>query len=348
MFAPKFTITPEINNRIAEIERLRTIINQATILPELEINLRFRATVEAVHSSTSIEGNPLNEQQVKKVLQGQVVRANDYALLEVLNYKKALDVIDQLAVDNGKLDAKKVLHIHKVLMNGLLPSEKAGSWRPGAVYIVDEEKGKEIIRYTGPSAKAVPKLVDSFLQWVELQSQASLHPVLLAGLVHYLFVSIHPFSDGNGRATRLLVHYYLKQWRYNFRDTISLDAFYLQHQNDYYEALSRADSFDERMGADITPFIDFFVKGFLESAQVLSQYIALGKNTATDNKPVRLSHEELTILDYVHQFGSIAISDAVEILPLPKRSIQRRLTGLVEKEILAVEGDGPATKYLMK
>jgi len=61
MFKPKFTITPEINKRIAEIEKLKTLVDHATILPELEVQLRFRATVESVHSSTSIEGNPLSE-----------------------------------------------------------------------------------------------------------------------------------------------------------------------------------------------------------------------------------------------------------------------------------------------
>ena len=68
MFKPKFTITPEINNRIAQIEKLKVLVDQAKILPELEIQLRFRATVESVHSSNSIEGNPLNKQQVEEIL----------------------------------------------------------------------------------------------------------------------------------------------------------------------------------------------------------------------------------------------------------------------------------------
>lgn len=348
MFKPKFTITPEINSRIAEIERLRTVVNQAAILPELEIHLRFRATVEAVHGSTSIEGNPLNEQEVRKVLIGEAVSAPDYAIIEVLNYKKALDLIRQIIAHGNNLDAKEILKLHNVVMDRLLPEEKVGDWRPGPVYIVDEVDGKEIVRYTGPDAQEVPRLVNSLLQWVPLQLSAKLHPVLLAGLVHYLFVSIHPFSDGNGRTTRLLVQYYLKLWNYDFRDAISLDTYYLQHQTDYYQALSRADTFDERLAADLTPFLDFFTKGFLESAQTLSQYMALGKvPSLAGAKPLRLSYEELTLLDFIHQFGSISIKEAVEILRIPKRSIQRRLISLVEKRILKMEGEGPATRYVM-
>ena len=193
MFIPKYTITTEINSRIAEIERLRTVIDHATIMPEIEVNLRFRATVVSVHSSTSIEGNPLNENQVRKVLKGEVVRAPDYAIMEVLNYKKALDWLGQLEHTRQRLRLTDILTLHKLLMTKLLPDEKVGHWRPGPVYVVDEIKGKDVVRYTGPDAEDVPHLITSFLQWIPSQYKTKLHPVLLAGLIHYLFVSIHPF-----------------------------------------------------------------------------------------------------------------------------------------------------------
>lgn len=347
MFKPQFTITPALNSQIAEIEKLRAIVDQANILPELEVQLRFRATVEAVHSSTSIEGNPLNELEVQKVLQGNAVAAPDYAIKEVLNYKQALDWLSQPQRVKSLLNSKQVLKLHDLVMNGLLPQEKVGSWRPGSVYVVDEVDGKEVVQYTGPDAKDMPQLVTSFLQWVAKQQKTQLHPVLLAGLIHYIFVSIHPFSDGNGRTTRLLVQHYLKTANYDFRDSLSLDGYYLLHRSEYYEALSRGKDFDSRLYADITPFLDFFVAGFLESTQTLSRYIKSGKMLDEQNKPLRLNPEELQLLDYVYQFGSINVTEANEILSTTKRTTQRRLMGLVDKNILAVKGKGPATNYVL-
>lgn len=347
MFKPQFTITPTINSQIAEIEKLRAIVNQANILPELEVQLRFRATVEAVHSSTSIEGNPLNELEVQKVLQGNTVTAPDYAIKEVLNYKQALDWLSQPKRVESLLNSKQVLKLHGLVMKGLLPKEKVGFWRLGSVYVVDEVDGKEIVQYTGPEAKDVPQLVKSFLQWIAKQQKTQLHPVLLAGLIHYIFVSIHPFSDGNGRTTRLLVQHYLKIADYDFRDSLSLDGHYLLHRNEYYEALSRGKDFESRMYADITPFLDFFVTGFLESAQTISRYIKSGRVLNEQDKPLRLNPEELQLLDYVYQFGSINVAEANEILSTTKRTTQRRLKGLVDKKILAVEGKGPATTYIL-
>lgn len=347
MFKPKFTITPAINSNIAEIEKLKTIVDRATILPELEVQLRFRATVEAVHSSTSIEGNPLNKLEVQKVLKGDAVTAPDYALKEVLNYKQALDWLSMQSTKKKFLSSKQVLKLHGLVMGGLLPKQKIGTWRPGPIFVVDEGNGQEIVQYTGPDADKLPKLTKSFLKWVQVQQETKLHPVLLAGLIHYIFVSIHPFSDGNGRTTRLLVSQYLKSVNYNFKDTLSLDGYYLLHRKSYYQALSLGNDFDSRMYADISPFLEFFVDGFLESAQTLSKYIQSEKIFDDQGKPVRLNQEELQLLDYVYQFGSIDLSEAEDILSTAKRTTQRRLMSLVDKQILKVVGKGPATKYTL-
>ena len=348
MFEPKFFITPEINNRIAKIEKYKTLVDQATILPELEVQLRFRATVETVHSSTSIEGNPLSKQQVKKVLHGNTITAPDYAIKEVLNYKKALDWLDKEQFKEF-LSPKQIKFVHKILMTDLLPKNKVGTWRSGSVYIIDEVKGKEIIQYTGSDSNDLPKLVTSFIQWLSVQSKKKkYHPVLLAGLVHYIFVSIHPFSDSNGRITRLLTHHYLNTVNYDFRQSLSLDAYYLQHRQEYYQALSRGKTFDDRMDADITEFIDFFTKGFLQSVKNVSHYIQTGKVTEKGQKPLRLSQDELHILDFIYEFGSINVREAIDILSTTKRTAQRRLSGLVESNTLKVLGKGPATKYLLE
>lgn len=347
MFKPKFNITPAINSTIAEIEKLKTIVDQATILPELEVQLRFRATVETVHSSTSIEGNPLNQIEVQKVLQGNTVTAPDYAVKEVLNYKEALDWLSKQSTKNGSLSSKQVLKLHSLVMKGLLPEKKVGVWRPGSIYVVDEVNGKETVQYTGPDADRLPKLIASFLKWVQVQQGTKLHPVLLAGLIHYIFISIHPFSDGNGRTTRLLVSQYLQSVNYNFRDSLSLDGYYLLHRKSYYQALSLGNDFDSRMYADITPFLEFFVNGFLESAQTLSSYIKSEKTVDDRGKPIRLNQEELQLLDYVYQFGSIDLAEAEDILSTAKRTTQRRLMSLVTKHILKVVGKGPATKYIL-
>lgn len=346
MFKPKFTITPEINTKIVEIEKLKTLFDQAIILPELAIELRFRATVESVHSSTSIEGNPLNEREVQKVLEGNIVSAPDYAIQEVINYKNAMNWLNQRNDSTKTLDEKEILNLHNQVMEKLLPPEKIGSYRPGDIYVVDKIKDKDIVQYTGPNASDLSQLVITFLEWIDIQkNESKLHPVLLAGLIHYIFVSIHPFSDGNGRTTRLLTYQYLKSNNYHFNDSLSLDSYYLQNRKEYYQALSRGKSFDDRMFADLTPFLEFFVDGFLSSVKTLTKYVQVGKVLDRADKPFRLNQEELLILDYVYQFKSISLEDAIIATGATRRTVQRRLSNLVDKKILRIKGKGPATEY---
>jgi Fic family protein len=346
MFKPNFIITPEINNKIAKIEKQKTLFDQANILPELAMELRFRATVESVHSSTSIEGNPLNELEVEQVLQGNTVSAPDYAIQEVINYKNAMNWLNKRNNSTKTLDEKEILKLHSLIMEKLLPPEKIGSYRPGDIYVVDQVNDKDIIQYTGPNTSDLSQLVTTFLKWIDIQkSESKLHPVLLAGLIHYIFVSIHPFSDGNGRTARLLTHQYLKSVNYHFNDSLSLDSYYLQNRKGYYQALNRGKTFDDRMSADLTPFIEFFVDGFLSSVKNLTKYIQIGEILDSSEKPFRLNQEELSILDYVYQFKSISLEDAIIVTGATRRTVQRRLNNLVDKKILKIKGRGPATEY---
>lgn len=346
MFKPNFVITPEINTKIAEIEKLKTLFDQANILPELAVELRFRATVESIHSSTSIEGNPLNKQEVKKVLEGDFISAPDYAIQEVLNYKNAMNWLNQRSNSTKSLNEKEILKLHGLVMEKLLPPNKIGSYRPGDIYVVDQIDDKDIIQYTGPSVSDLSQLITTFLKWVTIQKrEAKLHPVLLAGLIHYIFVSIHPFSDGNGRTTRLLTYQYLKSTNYHFNDSLSLDSYYLQNRKEYYDALSRGKTFNNRMFADLTPFLEFFVEGFLSSVKNLTKFVQIGKVLDSSVKPFRLNQEELLILDYVYQFKAISLEEAVVATGATRRTVQRRLKNLVDKKILKTQGRGPSTEY---
>ncbi|MFZ1721826.1 MAG: Fic family protein [Microgenomates group bacterium] len=349
MFKPKFTITPQINTNIAEIEKLKTLFEQATILPELAVELRFRATVESVHSSTSIEGNPLNQEEVQKIVRGKTIYAPDYAIQEVINYKNAINWLQKQQASRSLLNEKQLLNLHGLIMKNLLPSEKVGKYRTGDIYIVDQINSREIIQYTGPAAQSLKKLIATFLKWITLQREnTAIHPVLLAGLLHFIFISIHPFSDGNGRTTRLLTMQYLQSMGYHFGDSLSLDTYYLQNRMQYFAALNRGKTFEDRMFADLTPFLEFFVDGFLDSVKNLTKYIQIGKVLDKTKKPVRLSQEELQIVDYAYQFKSISLEEALAVTGAFRRTVQRRLNELVSKGIFISRGKGPATEYILR
>lgn len=345
MYVPKFIITPQVTNDIAEIEGIRTLVDQSKILPEREIALRYRATVEAVHSSTTIEGNPLSKQQVEAVLAGKEVAQTEYAITEVKNYKKALDWLDERRQQRDPISINDILKLHKLTMGGLLPKEKTGKLRPGPVYIVDILGKEERVRYIGPEANALEKLLSELFEWL-YKDATQLHPVLTASILHFEFVSIHPFSDGNGRVTRLLTMLYLSQRGYGFKDVLVPDIYYLEHRLEYYNALNQAKTYAEQRIADLTPWIAYFVKGFLSVAKEVKTAVMIAEIPKHGSKIIRLSRQEILLLDYVKQLGSLSLEETLDILNIPRRTAQRRLKELVEKGLLKLGGSGKNTVYI--
>lgn len=342
MYKPKFTITPLINNQIAQIEAIRQQIDRASILPTQEIALRYKAAIESTHSSTSIEGNPLSPNQVQKALEGKM-NAWEKRVIEVVNYKKAWDWVVKRSKKYTPITTKDILHIHSLVMKDLLPREKTGQIRPGPIYIVDLVKNQEILKYTGPSQKLVLKLIESLITWLHT-NQDSLHPVLLSGILHYEFVSIHPFSDGNGRVTRLLVKLFLDSLNYDFRGSLVLDSYYWQNTTLYYQSLNQANKYSLQTKSDLTPWLTYFVTGFSAVATDLNRKINLLHSLGGTNT-LRLTESEIEIIDYIHQFGDIGLRDAITILLKPSRSVQRLLQSLVRKSLLVKLGKGKNTRY---
>ena len=96
MFNPKYTITPTILSKTAEIAEIKAAVERSRVLPLNEAQLRRQAILRMAHTSTSIEGNKLGQYEVGKVFDGQTVRAPQKDILEVENYLKSLELIDKI------------------------------------------------------------------------------------------------------------------------------------------------------------------------------------------------------------------------------------------------------------
>jgi Fic family protein len=341
MYSPKFTITNKITQDLIKIEKLKQKIDLAKILPQQMVRLRKRATVDEIHSSTSIEGNQLNKKQVEQVVAGKLT-SQEYAVIEVLNYKKALDWINKNLNQLNQISNNEVLSLHNLVAQDLLPKSKVGQFRKGPIYVIDIENNKEVIRYEGPKAKDLNKYLQDLFIW--LNQDSDLHSLIKAAILHYEFVSIHPFSDGNGRVTRLLVKLFLYKMNYDFKGGFSLDSYFLENRQRYYEELNLALNYEDQREADLTEWIEFFLTGFLIKVEKLAYQINLMQLVDFEQN-INFSEEELVIIDYLVNFGEVRSVDVAEMLQTTERTAQRKLKDLVEKKVIKVVGEARNTKY---
>jgi len=347
MFSPKYTISNQILTQLSEIAEIKALVGRLTLLPEREVFLRRAAVIKMAHTSTSIEGNELQEYQVAQVAEGRKINAEEEQIREVKNYLLALREIDKLSESNSNFDTSDILEIHQKVIEGLTGKEKAGIFRLGPVYIVNILlDGQEEVVYTPPKAPEVSKLINDLINW--LGENSDIHPILRAGLFHYQFETIHPFPDGNGRTGRLMTLLFLYQSGWDFKKILVLEDYYNRNRKAYYQALQTGETYKDRQKAGLSGWLEYFVAGFLyEAKRVKDQVLSLsgiGDLMATRNN---LDKDELQIVDFVVTMGQITSSDVVDILNVPKRTAQAKLKGLEDIKVLAKMGAGPTTYYVI-
>jgi Fic family protein len=155
--------------------------------------------IEYTHNSTAIEGNTLTLIQTKAILEdnltvgGKTLRE----LYEVVNHKKAFDYVRKCIAEQKPLSENIVKDIHSMLMEGILIG---GIYRNVEVRITGA-------RHKPPTPNEMYAQAKDF--FAKLHNRPELNAIELAAWTHAEFVKIHPFEDGNGRTSRLIMNYQL-------------------------------------------------------------------------------------------------------------------------------------------
>lgn len=244
------------------------------------------------YNSNHIEGNTLTYRQTEMLLMfGKVVEsANMKDLEEMKASNVGLKMIKEMALDKEQPLTEyfiRTLHqtllredytVYRQLPDGTNTSYvvHAGQYktRPNSVITATGE------RFEYASPEETPALMTDLIQWYnEAEAKDDLSPIELASLFHYRYIRIHPFEDGNGRVSRLLVNYILYRHGYPMIVVKSAD------KDNYLTALNRCDVAVGPVPSDgahaelsqITPFVEYLSK-CLESALNISIKAAKGEN----------------------------------------------------------------------
>jgi len=194
------------------------------------------AYFQYIYHTVGIEGNTLSLAQTRAILETRlaVVGKSIMEHNEILGMEAALKYINNTLIDKyGDISIQDILEIHRRVIGNVDPVE-AGLFRRTQVFVSNHQP---------PPPTLLSTLMGKFVQW--LNSAHNLHPVRHAALAHYKLVFIHPFLDGNGRTSRLLMNLILM--RAGFPPVIIRRA----DREVYYKHLQTANE------GDIRPFIRF-------------------------------------------------------------------------------------------
>jgi Fic family protein len=298
-YTPRFDYYDAMVHRLMEIARHREFSDHVPISPSADFRLRKQARQRSTHSSTVIEGNPITQKSIPETIADRG-RTPSEAQMEVRNYWRALEWIDEAVADEVEPSETVIQRLHAIIYaGGRGRPRETSQYRTGQMRITDSATGK--IEYMAPEPQDVPSLMFEFVAWWKSQAAQNLPAAIRAGIVAYRFVTIHPFDDGNGRTTRALATYELWRSGYAFRGYLALEDYYARDLQAYYGALQMGLNHNYYFGRhdpDLTPWLDFFTETLLQGAREVrkatEQVLGMEKE-ARPRKPITRRLDNLVL-----------------------------------------------------
>ncbi len=342
MFQPKYSIT---NSLLANIKRINALINELNhqrfpnvVLVELERTAREVST----YASTSIEGNPLPLTEVKRILKSKpaYIRTSEQ---EILNYNQVLqDLNKRLEEGNVKLSLSLILTIQKRVTSKLLPSFESGKLRQKPVVVNDPGKGKVV--YLPPDVKDIKPLIDDLVAFVNNNTE-KIDSLILAGIFHKQMVIIHPFMDGNGRATRLATKVLLAQMGLNTFNLFSFERYYNNNVTKYFQMVGEYGNYYELVNkVDFTDWLEYFTEGIIDELLRVQKLLPdVGTTPETQLQPFHLR-----MLKYIQKNRFITDKNYSQLTNRAKATRALDFQKLIDLGLIERKGKGKATYYILK
>ena len=223
----KLSISKNLQSILDEIDGLKSKLDKFRQFDSFRIAQALE--LEYTFESNRIEGNTLTLRETDLVINegltisGKSMREH----LEAINHVEAISYIKQLMERNFPFNERELLSVHNLILRGIIP-EDAGRYRRVQVMI----KGSS---HMPPQPFIVPKEMEDYFIWFE-ENKSKLHPIILAAEMHERLVTIHPFIDGNGRTSRLVMNLILLQNGYVIAN---IKGDYESRMN-YYQTLETA------------------------------------------------------------------------------------------------------------
>jgi Fic family protein len=233
---------------------------------DLRDQAHLRTLTEDVVKSSDIEGEKLDPDQVRSSIARQLGMDISGLIPADRNVEGVVEMmIDATGKYNEPLTQDRLFAWHAALF----PTGRSGMsiiitghWRDdsdGPMRVVSGPYGREKVHYVAPPAARIPDEMAKFMEW--FNNPGDMDPLLIAGLAHLWFVTIHPFEDGNGRIARAIADMALARSEKTGKRFYSMSAQIRHDRKDYYNTLERT----QRGDLNITRWQEWFL-GCLQRA----------------------------------------------------------------------------------
>lgn len=298
--------------------------------------LRENALVESAISSNRIEGVEVDQSRVATLVFGKSP-LQDRSEEEIRGYRDALRLIHEKG-SKLPITVATIKRLHTLCQGGVWD---AGKFKEKPVDIIQTyPDGRRRVRFTTVSPKSTPKfMAETCNLWVRGLKEKWVPRVLLIPALNLDFLCIHPFRDGNGRVSRLLLLLSLYHCGFEVGRYISLERMIEENKERYYETLEQCSQGWHGGNHDPWPFINFT----LSSLNTACREFELRAGQMTSPKGAKA---EMVIESIRSQTGEFRLIDIEKACPgVGREWIRVLLAELKKSGQVTCRGRGPAARW---
>jgi len=326
-------------------------------IESLGFDLIERATLESlileVVDSSRIEGEFLNPELVRSSIARKLGIEGAEFVSTPRNIEGMVDVLlDATQHFDQPISEERLLGWHHSLFqsgySGYTKIDVA-CYRSAGMKVVSGTFGREKIHFEAPAAERVPHEMALFLSWLNNENQLDL--VLKAIIAHFLFVTIHPFDDGNGRLARAIMDMFLAKSDGSKIRFYSISNQIFKEHKKYNDIIEKT----QKGTTDITSYLEWFL-GCFERALLSSEKnleIILDKAYFWDkHRFTSINDRQRLVINYLYdnydkETGFLRTSTYAKLTGTSNDTALRDLQDLVAKEMLKAEDSGKKTNYMI-
>ena len=319
---------------------------------DLRSEAHLRTLTEDVIKSSEIEGEHLPRDQVRSSIARRL--GMDVGGLAPLdrNVEGVVEMmLDATGNYNESLNEKRLFAWHAALFptgRSGMTFIKVGQWRDdsnGPMQVVSGPYGREKVHYEAPPAARIPGEMAKFMRWFEKPGDSE--PLLVSGLAHLWFVTIHPFEDGNGRIARAIADMALARSEKIGQRFYSMSAQIRKENKEYYDLLE----WTQKGELDVTRWQDWFLNCLLRAIEGAQDILGAVLNKAHfwerfAKEP--LNERQIKMLNMLLDGfeGKLTTSKWAKITKCSQDTAHRDILDLIERHALQKDsGGGRSTSY---
>lgn len=319
------------------------------------------ALLQNIITSSAIEGEQLNVGSVRSSLAKRLGLAPDQRV-SARSEGLAELTLDAISHHAATLTFERLLQWHALLFPAQESFLISHPIRVGALrgdepmQVVSGRMDRPTVHFEAPARQGLEAQLETFLDWFASgRNDASLDPLLRAGVAHFWFVTLHPFEDGNGRLTRAITDLALAQADPQSIRFYAMSASILADRQGYYDILEGS----QKSGLDITLWLEWFLQTLLHTLEQAIKRIDRVLTKARfwqQHRGDDLSLEQIKVLNRMLDGsvladkpgfeGGISAAQYQAVAKVSKATATRHLADLLNKGcLLKLPGGGRSTRY---